>query len=429
MGSTFIILGLLIFTAHLFSAIFSKRRIPDVLLLMLIGIVVGPVLHLISAEQLNSIGPTFSSLTLLLILFDSGVDLSIYAIRRYWRGVVHVTLLSFCLSMAAVTFFGHYVLHFGWQASALAGSIVAGTAAAIVIPLVRQMKASEKTRTVLTLESAISGVLCIVVTLAIIDGAKIGQISAAGIVGLVGIVMSSFVMALLLGVVGGVLWAGLLDRVRKLQNSMFLTPAFVFVLYGIAEALGYSGAIAALSFGIVLGNAKYFDFPFLHKVKIHELQPLQRSEKGFFKEIVFILKTYFFVYVGICIPFTDMQALLYGLMIAAMLFVVRFALIYIVGRKNTRNDRLVVAMMIPKGLVAAVLASIPARVNEEMGYVLIPGAEMLQSVVYSVIFCSIIITSLLVFVTHKRLLKSGKQVAESLNQEKALQEKEQLEEK
>ena len=39
MGQTFIFLGILIFSAHVFSAIFSRKKIPDVLLLMLIGIV------------------------------------------------------------------------------------------------------------------------------------------------------------------------------------------------------------------------------------------------------------------------------------------------------------------------------------------------------------------------------------------------------
>ena len=154
MGSTFIILGLLIFSAHLFSALFSRRRIPDVVLLMGIGIVVGPVLGLVHPEDLESIGTLFASLTLLFILFDSGLDLSIDTIRRYWKGMVQVTIMSFILSMAGVICFSHYVLHIDWLASVLAGSIVSGTAAAIVIPLVNQLHVSEKARMVLTLESA-----------------------------------------------------------------------------------------------------------------------------------------------------------------------------------------------------------------------------------------------------------------------------------
>ena len=58
-------------------------------------------------------------------------------------------------------------------------------------------------------------------------------------------------------------------------------------------------------------------------------------------------------------------------------------------------------MMIPKGLVAAVLAAMPERVNIAMGYTVIPGATTIKYTAYSVIFCSIVITSLLVFATRK----------------------------
>ena len=406
MGSTFIILGLLIFSAHLFSALFSKRRIPDVVLLMGIGIVVGPVLGLVHPEDLESIGALFASLTLLFILFDSGLDLSIDTIRRYWKGMVQVTIMSFILSMAGVICFSHYVLHIDWLASVLAGSIVSGTAAAIVIPLVNQLHVSEKARMVLTLESAASGVLCIVVTIATLEISTAHNMSAMGITGMVFRVIGGILFALLLGLAGGILWAGLLDRVRKLQNSMFLTPAFVFVIYGIAEMLGYSGAIAALAFGIVLGNVSYFRMPLLGAMKLDKMHPLRTEEKSFFKEIVFILKSYFFVYVGISIPFTNPMDLLYGLMITVVLFILRFLLLAVVGHENTKSERLVVSMMIPKGLVAAVLAAMPERVNIEAGYNVIPGATTIKYIVYSVIFCSIVITSLLVFLTRKQLVEN-----------------------
>ena len=366
-----------------------------------IGIVVGPVLGIVHPQDLEGIGGVFSSLTLLFILFDSGLDLSIDTIRRYWKGMVQVTIMSFVLSMAGVICFSHYVLHIDWLASVLAGSMVSGTAAAIVIPLVNQMKVSEKARMVLTLESAASGVLCIVVTIAVLEISSAGNMTAAGITGMIFKVIAAIIFALLLGLVGGILWAGLLDRVRKLQNSMFLTPAFVFVIYGIAELLGYSGAIAALAFGVVLGNVEYFKMPLLGVMHLDRMQPLQLEEKSFFKEIVFILKTYFFVYVGISIPFTNPTALLYGLIITVLLFVLRFLLLSVVGRENSKSERMVVSMMIPKGLVAAVLAAMPERVNIAMGYTVIPGATTIKYTAYSVIFCSIVITSLLVFATRK----------------------------
>ena len=220
-----------------------------------------------------------------------------------------------------------------------------------------------------------------------------------------GRVLASVLMALVIGVVGGIVWSSFMDRIRKLQNSMFLTPAFVFVIYGLTEALGYSGAIAALAFGLVLGNPEYFEMSFLKKLRLRPMTTLEEGEKSFFKEFVFILKTYFFVYVGICIPFTNGHALMYGAVVAAALFVVRFVLIAIVGRRNTSEDRLTVSIMIPKGLVSAVLASMPEQVNLAAGRVIIPGATLIKHVTYAVIFCSIIFCSLLVLLTSKKLIK------------------------
>ena len=410
---TYIILGLLIFCAHLFNAWFSRQRIPDVLLLMTIGILIGPVAGWVTPDSLADIGPVLASLTLLFILFDSGIDMKLDIIRRYWTGVVQVTIFSFVLSMTAVTLLAYFVVRLELQASMMLGSMVAGTAAAIVIPLVRQMRVSDKTRVTLTLESAISGVLCIVIALAFIEGYKLGNISVESRLGRV---LASVLMALVIGTIGGIVWSSFMDRVRKLQNSMFLTPAFVFVIYGVAELLGYSGAITTLSFGLVLGNPEYFEMSFLKKLRLRNMTPLQENEKSFFKEFVFILKTYFFVYIGICIPFSNPVALAYGTIIAASLFVVRFILITIVGRKNTPDDRLAVSIMIPKGLVSAVLASMPEQVNNAAGCTIIPGAETIKHITYSVIFCSIIICSLLVLLTNRRLVKVQTEMEKNVNE-------------
>ena len=161
---TYIFLGLLIFCAHLFNAWFSRRRIPDVLLLVGIGILVGPVAGFITPEQLSSIGPVLSSLTLLFILFDSGIDMRLDLVRRYWSGVVQVTLLSYAVSLAAVTLVCYFVVGLQVQTAMMVGTMVAGTGASIVIPLVNQMRVTEKARITLTLESAISGVIAIVIT-------------------------------------------------------------------------------------------------------------------------------------------------------------------------------------------------------------------------------------------------------------------------
>jgi NhaP-type Na+/H+ or K+/H+ antiporter len=404
MGQTLIFIGILIFCAHLFSAFFSKRRVPDVLFLVLIGIVVGPLLGWVTPDMLGSIGGIFASITLVFILVDSGLDMHIDDLRRYWIGMIQVTTFSFFLTMAVTAAISHFVALIDWRTSLLIGSMVAGTGASIVIPMVKQMRVSDQTRTVLSLESALSAVLCIVVALAFMEGFKLGHISFQKITGNV---LASFFMALLLGTVGGMVWSSLLTRVRRRQNSMFLTPAFVFVIYGVTEALGYSGAISALAFGIVLGNASYFELSFVRKLyrkKQPKMQTLEENEKSFFKELVFILKTFFFVYIGISIPFTDNMALIYGVIIAVAIFIARTILIFIVGYKNTRTDRWIVSIMMPKGLASAVLASMPRQINLAAGYEIIPHAERIECMVYSIIFFSIVLCSLLVLISRRNII-------------------------
>lgn len=354
--------------------------------------------------MLGGVGSLFASITLVFILIDSGIDMSISNLKRYWVGIVQVTFYSFCLSMVVAMTVVHFMVGLEWMPSLLLGSMVAGTGSSIVIPIIKQMKISSQTQVVLTLESAISGVLCIVVALALMEGFKMGTVN---VVQIVGNVLASFIIAVIIGCFGGLIWSSLLRRVRQLQNSMFLTPAFVFVIYGVTEALGFSGAIAALAFGIVLGNALYLEHSLIRRIvrrPLPRMQSLTDNEKSFFKEMVFILKTFFFVYIGISIPFTDPEALLWGAVVAGALFMGRFLLVFMVGRHNTRTDRLIVSIMIPKGLVSAVLASMPVEINRAAGTIIIPHAERIECMVYSIIFSSIVICSVLVLLCRKRLI-------------------------
>ena len=392
MGETFIFLGILIFSAHVFSAIFSRKKIPDVLFLMLIGIVIGPLFSWVTPADFGVVGSVFASLTLVFILFESGTDTSIQNLRDSWKNLVQVAIPSFFLSVVLVGILGYTLFDLELKAALLLGSILGGTSSAVVIPLVKQLPVSEENRTMLVLESAITDVFCIVSALAFIESYKYASVDVGGIIGKV---VASFTLALMIGVAGGVVWSSILEKIRKIQNSMFLTPAFVFVLYGLSEAMGYSGAIAALAFGIVMGNTEYFEFSFLKKFKHNNMMRLENHEKSFFSEIVFILKTFFFVYIGISIPFSDMRALIYGLLITVVLFVMRMLLTkFSVSNKSSNFDKTIISMMIPKGLAAAVLATLP----EQAG---IPGGEAIKYITYSVVFISILLTSIIILLNNK----------------------------
>ena len=101
--------------------------------------------------------------------------------------------------------------------------------------MVKQISIGEKSKTILILESAFSAILCIVVALAIFESYKYGEFRVGIIFGQV---FSSFLLASLIGFIGSIFWSMVLDKVRTIDNSIFTTPAFVFIIYGINELLG-----------------------------------------------------------------------------------------------------------------------------------------------------------------------------------------------
>ena len=74
-------IGLLVFLAHFFAALFARTRVPDVLLLMVLGIVLGPVTHLLAPDDFGKVGPVLSNLACLVILFESGLTLDLTILR------------------------------------------------------------------------------------------------------------------------------------------------------------------------------------------------------------------------------------------------------------------------------------------------------------------------------------------------------------
>lgn len=383
-------LGTLVFAAHWFAEIFSKKRIPDVVLLMFIGIVIGPLLKIVDAEKLSTIGNIFGQLTLVILLFESGTELSFKTLADSIKDTVSLTIVNFIFTMTAVGLFGWLALGMNPGISFMLGSALGGSSSAVAIPLVKQISIGEKSKTILILESAFSAILCIVVTLAIFESYKYGEIRVGVIFGQV---FSSFLLASFIGVIGSIFWSMVLDKVRTINNSIFTTPAFVFIIYGINELLGYSGIISALAFGIGLANMELIHNRWLKKFSDRKPTLLNPTEKTLFSELVFLMKTFFFVYVGISIKFDSFISLLIGLSISFMLIILRIYVVRISLPSDIKGinakDRAFLSMMIPRGLAAAVLATMISQSQ-------LAGSERVSNIVFSVIFFTIIFTSALV---------------------------------
>ncbi len=396
-----LVVGLMVFLAHALEDLFARTRIPDVLFLLGLGLLLGPVFKVVGPQHLGAVGPVFTTLTLVIILFEGGLGLDLDRLFHGLRGAVLLTILNFAASMLVIVPLGRTFLGLEWMSAAILGAILGGTSSAVVIPMVKRLRLGESTRTSLALESALSDVLVIVVALGFMSAQQMGALNLGG---MAGGMLASFLLAGAIGAMGGFAWSLALTRIHGLQNSIFTTPAFVCVVFAVVELLGYSGAIAALAMGIVLGNLERIPARIL-PISSEALASLNATEREVFAEVVFLLKTFFFVYIGMSIRIGGWGDLLAGLLLTAALFAIRIPVVHAALRPSqaSGSDALASMALIPKGLAAAVMASLPLQMG-------LPAGEALRNATFAVVLISIVASSLLVFLLERgwlSLLEKG----------------------
>lgn len=385
-----LVAGLVVFAAHFLVLLFQRTKIPDVLILMLGGIVVGPLLGIVRPEHFGVAGQVATTVALIVILFESGLNLSLRSLASAFGQTMVISLLMWCITAATVAGVMHAVTPLSWPMAIMAGAILGGTSSAVVVPMIDALRMATKPRTVLFLESALTDVLCIVGAVAMLAAVQ-GQGVGAG--GVLLSILRSFGFALVIGVLAGVLWSLIMGKVRRFPNTIFTTVAYVFVVYGVSEMFGFSGAIAALAFGVTLSS--------MGGVHIGragggiEIKEVSETDRLFFAEAVFLLKTFFFIYLGISLRFDSVVYFLIALAIIAVVYVERFGLIRLVASRGyTSRDAALMTTMVPKGLAAAVLASLPAQHG-------LLHAEWVSGTVYMVVLCSITLTAILVLLIER----------------------------
>ncbi len=408
--STFAIIATIILLGFLSEQFFRKTNVPDVLILILVGVLLRWGFGWVTPETFGDGAALFTAFALVFILFQGALNVEFHELIATLSRTTGLTVLGFLLSGAVTTVIG---LLFGFPLlnAILLGMVLGGTSSAIVIPLVNNLKLGPKARLTLLMESALTDVLCIVGALTVLKIIQTGNAHASDVVRSI---LASFSLAIVVGALVGVAWIWLLRHYRPLADAYMVTVAVVIALYAVVESpfIGASGAIAALAFGLVLGNA----LPVLRLVHKEEraaaelirvapehLQThsivrdvISESAKRFYEEVGFFVKVFFFVYLGILIDLSHPMVFVYGAVLALALYLMRPLAVWLVFRKErlTVRDRTHLEIMIPKGLAAAVLAQFAVQTA-------IPGAAEVVNMVLAVIATSIILTSVLVFCTER----------------------------
>ena len=361
--------------------LFKKTGIPDVIPIMILGLLVGPILNLINPDPLVAMAPLFGSIALLIILFNSGLNLDFYAVIKQAPRAAMLAIMTFGLGTLSTMVIAIYVLKMEPMLGILLGTILGGSSSIIVIPYLQQMKVGERVKTILSLESTITDILAVVATLTII---KVIQIGATGseTMPVTQMISSSFSIGIVTGLLLGLIWLWVFPKISKDSYNYMMTLFIAFLTYSITEFLGGSGPLSALVFGLILGNGRSMSQIF----KFDKQVTINTDITRFNSEISFLVRSIFFVYIGIIATIGDIQLTIVGIGIALLLLSSRLVAAPIVTWKTKlEKQRNMIIVMFPRGLGAAVLASLPFTMG-------IPNTEIFVNLVFVVIFATIAIT-------------------------------------
>lgn len=387
----FLVAGIIIMTGFFGIFLFDKTKIPDVLLLMGIGVLLGPVFGLVGPAGLRHFAEYFGTLALIVILFEGGMDMDIDRLVTEFGVASFLVLISFVLSTGAIAAYLHLVHQWELLRSILLGSILGCSSAAIVIPIVGKMKVSGEIKTLLSIESALSDVLAVVISITLIEVISLGTI---GIRTPFRAVASSFSTAIIGGAVAGIIWLKVLNFLKDRRYSYMFTLAAVLITFGVLDFLGGSGSIAVLIFGIVLGNSHSFS----KLLNISDDSLVESTIKFFHGEMTFFIRTFFFVYLGEIFVFKYLDARFFLVSIALFLIiiVVRYASVYLTVKifSEKKGDRFLMLSMMPRGLASAVLAILPASAK-------ISGSEVFIDITFAIIILTNILMTFGVFYSDK----------------------------
>ncbi len=383
-----LMVSVIIFFGFFAEFLFYKFKIPDVLLLIIFGFLLGPyVFRYIAPNSLEFIAPFFTTFALLFLLFDGAFNMDLVSFFKGLGKGLFVTIYNFVLSSLAITII-LILFRFDWVYALLVGFILGGISSAFVIPVIKKLNITKETYSILTLESAITDVLCIVFALTMIEIIKLNALSFNLIVSNLA---ALFAVAAFFGVIAGILWIVLISKVLKKNKFYMLTIAYLLLIFTVTEYLHGNGAIATLFFGLVLRNSKKLTSLLKGENSISVTSP---TEQLFYSQISFFLKTFFFVYIGILLDFSNLKALVIGGIIAIAVMLLRNT-DSILTKNFLPYDRKIINSIFARGLAAAVLAQLAIQHN-------LPNADLIVKITIAVIMFTVILSSAKILSSSRR---------------------------
>ncbi len=352
------VFGALLLVAVRLDVIAARRRIPGILLVLLLGLFIRNDIHTLplGVPQLLSLqeADQVTQISLVLVLFFGGLTTNWHEIRPVLRPSVRLatfgSMLSALLITGVVLLLGALpgaTLSISLPVALFVGAMLCSTDASAVLALLRPLSGVLPRRLLdlLESESSLNDPMAVVLAgLALAMAAGTAEASAGH---LLVEVLREFLIGILLGFLGGSL-APVLLRSRHPTGPQSLLAvaslAVLMLLVGGTELLGGSGILAAYIAGLVLGNSEACD-----------RAVLEEAHAGFAKLAELLL----FLCLGLVVRPEDVVALLgWSSILFLVLLLVRWLMVKVmlIGCGFPRAERLLISVSGLRGAVPIALA-------------------------------------------------------------------------
>ncbi|MBS3068912.1 cation:proton antiporter [Candidatus Micrarchaeota archaeon] len=331
-------LGALIAIGILGSLFFRRTGVNDVMLLILLGIAIGPIAGVVDAKSIEPLVPSIGSIALLMVVFSEGLNLSFENLRDNAFDVLLLGAMCFALAFGAS--FGILHLAFGWGIldALLMAAILCASAPEIIAIVVEEMKMSGKLRQIAKLEAVLADSAAVIVAFSLLGlvGAQEMDIEPQQIAYGAAIVA---LLSVALGAVCALVWHFLISAAYK-KYAHLGALAIACFLFAASGAWGANGVLAVFSFGFFIGNRKG-----------------EESLRLFQDEFSFLIRTFFFVYLGMLFApeqFANTSVLLIGLSLSLAIAIARKIAVgaFSFFQRAAREDR-VLSSLVQRGLLCS----------------------------------------------------------------------------
>ena len=383
LATEFLIVAAIVILGFIGEQVFGRTGVPNFIWLIAIGILLGPIFNVFPRTTLISSLGIFAELTLLIVLFYGGMDTTFSALmagggRAFIQALFYV--IPSIVGVAALTTF---LFHWSPIQSLIFGSIIGGeTTAAVMIPLSRSLKLNDQLITFISLESAMNSIFSIILFSVFVGSF---ETLTSSVTAAVASIAATFSVGIVAGAILSLGWVFLLSRWRTQRYTYVFTIGLILLTFSLATIAGGSGQLAVLVFGVVLGNyqlvAKLFK-------GLPNMDVLQSQLRTFYGEISFLLRTLFFVSLGLAfviLPGSILGSLAVGIILVAVLLVIRRSAVALSTAGSTLvSDSNLITMMCAMGLTPATLAIISVNMG------LVHSDTYLNLVTYVILFTNAI---------------------------------------